>query len=397
MSGHDVSFLHRFERPSHIRESAIRIGIKDLIDIKGTITTAGSRAVEVAASPATEDAECILAMRALEAVGDAFIVGKTNLHELAYGGDGINPHFGTPTNPLDAARIPGGSSSGSGVAVAADTVDVALGSDTGGSIRIPAACNGIVGLKTTWGRISTVGVWPLAPSLDTIGPMGRTCDAVVTAMDLLESGFRQRAYDTQAAQVIGRVVSAGGFDAQPGLQEAVDEALNLAGFEIVDIDASWWEASVVHGLTVLIGEAARTLTPRLQHMDLLEERIAKRLHMGAEVSDEALASALAFRAVGVKSLMASLQRVQLIATPTLPIFAPLLGEPAFGAPYTMYARPANMLGTPALAIPVPVPKRAVDASLRHLPGSLQLMGGPNSEELLMATGRVIEAAVANAW
>ena len=105
--------------------------------------------------------------------GEARFVGKTNLHELAYGISGINAAFGTPVNPLDPRRIPGGSSSGSAAAVAADEADVAYGTDTGGSIRIPAACCGIAGLKTTWGRISLDGVHPLAPSLDTVGPMAR--------------------------------------------------------------------------------------------------------------------------------------------------------------------------------------------------------------------------------
>src|SRR5438034_49487 len=118
------------------------------------------------------------------------IVGKTNLHELAFGTSGINPWFGTPTNPLDPGLVPGGSSSGSAVAVATDEADVALGSDTGGSVRIPSACCGTAGLKTTWGRVSLEGVWPLSLSLDTIGPMARDVRGVITGMTLLEPGFQ---------------------------------------------------------------------------------------------------------------------------------------------------------------------------------------------------------------
>src|SRR5207237_4004672 len=119
----------------------------------------------------------------------ARVVGKVNLHELAYGTTGINPWFGTATNPLDPARVPGGSSSGSAVAVATDEADVAYGSDTGGSARIPSACCGTAGLKTTHGRISLQGVWPLALSLDTVGPMARDVAGLVLGMQLLAPGF----------------------------------------------------------------------------------------------------------------------------------------------------------------------------------------------------------------
>ena len=119
-------------------------------------------------SPPTRDAACLARLRA----ADVAIVGKANLHELACGGTGVNPHFGTPVNPFDPTCIPGGSSSGNAVALADGEVDIAIGSDTAGSIRNPSACCGTAGLKTTWGRIPLDGVWPLAPSLDTVGPDG---------------------------------------------------------------------------------------------------------------------------------------------------------------------------------------------------------------------------------
>src|SRR5436305_2845260 len=127
------------------------------------------------ATAATADAPCVVTARA----AGARIVGKANLHELALGASGINRWFGTPTNPLDAALVPGGSSSGSAVAVATDEADVAYGSDTGGSVRIPSACCGTVGLKTTWGRVPLEGVFLLAESLDTSGPMAADVAAAV--------------------------------------------------------------------------------------------------------------------------------------------------------------------------------------------------------------------------
>ena len=153
-----------------------RVAVKDIIDVAGVPTTAGSRAVERTAGPAAADAPCLDGVRA----ADARIVGKTNLHELAMLPIGTNPWFGTPVNPLDPTLIPGGSSSGSAVAVATEEADVALGSDTGGSIRVPSACCGSCGLKTTYGRLPLDGVWPLAPSLDTIGPMARTIEGLIS-------------------------------------------------------------------------------------------------------------------------------------------------------------------------------------------------------------------------
>src|SRR3954471_23349699 len=144
-----------------------RLAVKDIIDVAGVPTTCGCRAIEQAAEPATADAACLAGARAAV----ARIVGKPNLHELAMLPIGSNPWFGTPVNPLDPDLIPGGSSSGSAVAVADEEADVAFGSDTGGSVRVPSACCGTVGLKTTYGRVSTEGVWPLAPSFDTIRPI----------------------------------------------------------------------------------------------------------------------------------------------------------------------------------------------------------------------------------
>src|SRR5215469_8021290 len=165
--------------------SGPRLAVKDLIDMVGVPTTAGSRAVAETAVPAVADAACMAGARA----AGAAIVGKVNLHELAFGAAGTNSWFGTPVNPLDPELVPGGSSSGSAVAVADGEADYAYGSDTGGSVRIPSAFCGMAGLKTTYGRISTAGVWPLAPSFDTIGPIAADVAGLTAAMALLEPGF----------------------------------------------------------------------------------------------------------------------------------------------------------------------------------------------------------------
>jgi amidase len=234
----------------------IRLAVKDLIDVAGVPTTAGSRALAATAAPAESDAPCLAGARA----AGARIVGKANLDELAFGASGVNAYFGTPVNPLDPGRVPGGSSSGAAVAVAGGEADLAYGSDTGGSIRVPSAFCGITGLKTTHGRIALAGVWPLAPSMDTIGPMAR----------------------------------------------------DVAG------------------------------------------------------------------------VAAALRGVDVLALATVPFFPPWL-EAAVRPGYLALTSPVNLAGLPALALPVPTGKR--------LPASLQLIGGPSAEALLLATGAAIEAAV----
>ena len=199
----------------------VRVSVKDLIDMVGIPTTAGSFAVARMAVPAERDAACLTGVRA----ADARIVGRTAMHELAYGISGINAWQGTPTNPLDASRVPGGSSSGAAVSVATGVADVALGSDTGGSVRIPAACCGVAGLKTTWGRIPLDGVWPLAPSLDTIGPLARDVAGLVLGMQLLEPGFTP----IDRSVRIGRLPVA----AHPDIDAAITRA--LGGLDVVAV------------------------------------------------------------------------------------------------------------------------------------------------------------------
>ncbi|WJR65683.1 amidase [Neorhizobium sp. CSC1952] len=154
----------------------IPIAWKDLFDIEGLPTTAGSKVLKTA-PPATKDAAVVDLLKQAGMIA----VGRTNMSEFAFSGIGINPHYGTPHNPRakDAPRIPGGSSSGSGVAVAAGLVPVAMGTDTGGSIRIPSALNGIVGYKATRGRYAMGGVYPLATSLDSLGPLCRSVQDAV--------------------------------------------------------------------------------------------------------------------------------------------------------------------------------------------------------------------------
>jgi amidase len=359
--------------------SGVRLAVKDLIDLAGVPTTAGSQALAAVARPAEQDAPCLAGARA----AGARIVGKVNLHELALFACGINEYFGTPVNPLDRGRVPGGSSSGSAVAVADGEADLAYGSDTGGSIRIPAAFCGVAGLKPTHGRIPTAGVWPLAPSLDTVGPMARDVAGVTAGMALLEPGF---AVDVPPATRVGRIRPAG-VDVDPAIDVAVDAALARSGVEAVEVELPGW-LSAKDAADVIIGAEAvvsnRELLADPARRDQLEPRVratlTERQAMTQTELEQARAAAERWRA----ALAGVLRLADVLALPTVSFFAPLLQD-AWGPSYTALTSPVNLAGFPALSIPVPT---------RHklLPASLQLIGAPGAEALLLATGAIIEAA-----
>jgi aspartyl-tRNA(Asn)/glutamyl-tRNA(Gln) amidotransferase subunit A len=201
----------------------IPIAWKDLFDIEGMATTAGSKVLKKAA-PAAKDAAIVDLLKQAGMVA----VGRTNMSEFAFSGIGINPNYGTPHNPhgKDAPRIPGGSSSGSGVAVAAGLVPVAMGTDTGGSIRIPAGFNGIVGYKATRGRYAMNGVYPLATSLDSLGPLCRTVQDAVW-VDAAMRGLAVPQTARQPAQPLDIVIPTNiVFDgAEPGVVAAFEAAI----------------------------------------------------------------------------------------------------------------------------------------------------------------------------
>jgi amidase len=352
----------------------IRLAVKDLIDMEGVPTTAGCRAVADHAAPAPADATCMAGARAAR----ARIVGRTNLHELAFGVTGINPWFGTPVNPLDPTRVPGGSSSGSAVAVATGEADVAYGSDTGGSVRIPSACCGTAGLKTTWGRISLTGVWPLSPSFDTIGPMARDVGGLETGMALLEPGF------TAAAPAPWRVARLR-MEADPKITAAIDRAIAATGWDVVEIDMPEWDSVSVTGGLLLAAEAWTTnrLLAETRPESIGDEVLA-RLHFGRDASNQVSASAArTAQALWCSRMDALFSRFDILAMPTMTILPPVFQDAAD----LLVARctlPVNLAGIPALALPL--------ATEGHLPASLQLVAPRNGEETLVAAGLVIEAA-----
>jgi amidase len=366
-----VTFITRFEPGG----GGVRLAVKDVIDMAGIPTTAGCRALAEIAQPAPADALCLAGARAAR----ARIVGRANLHELALGVTGINPWFGTPVNPLDPRCVPGGSSSGSAVAVATGEADVAYGTDTGGSVRIPSACCGTTGLKTTWGRVPLVGVWPLSPSLDTVGPMARDVQGVITGMRLLEPGFSP---DAAGPERIGRLR----VDADPLIDVAIDRALMATGCDVVDVHLPGWDEATRSTRDLLVAEAWASDGELAElHPGKIGDDVVARLYLGRMVDRAALASVRAVHARWVAELEATFEQVDLIATPTLTIFPPTLerGEELLTSRCTL---PVNLAGVPALAIPV--------ATAGPFPASLQLIAPLHGEERLLAAGLVVEAAAA---
>ncbi len=352
------------------------VAVKDLIDMAGLPTTCASRPVAERARPATADATCVRHVRD----NGGRIVGKTNLHELAFGGTGINPYTGTPTNPLDPTLIPGGSSSGSVVAVATGEADIALGTDTGGSVRTPSACCGTVGLKTTKGRVSLDGIHPLSPTLDVVGPMATTVGGVSRGMALLEHGF---APADAPAPLLGRFRVPG---ANPQIEDMIDRALAGAEFAVEPAALPGWMDAYDASTVIAFVEALEVNADLVRdHADQLDPAVLARFERSRTFTDPQLHAA---RGVAERWRL-EVDRA-LDHTPVIALVGMVDAPPTLDDPLSVDTRlpnvGLNLSGHPAIVIPVEWPG--------HLPASLQLFGRHGSEELLVRTAAEIEAAQA---
>lgn len=271
------------------------IAVKDLFDVQGHTTWAGSRVLQKT-PPARTDAPAVARLR----LGGGVIIGKTNMTEFAFSGIGLNPHFGTPANPYGRSalrRIPGGSSSGAAVAVSDGMAEIGLGTDTGGSVRIPAALCGLVGWKPTARRISLDGVWPLAPTFDSVGVIAssvRRCveaDAVLTGEAASDSGT---ATESAPASHL-RIARLGGYverELDPvvaGSYERALERLAEAGVRIVELDIPELEQVPRQqpGVTMTTYEAFQTHAALLdEHGELYDPRVRSRLELGRQITRE---------------------------------------------------------------------------------------------------------------
>jgi amidase len=350
-----------------------RLAVKDCIDVAGLPTTVGCPVIAEQAGAAERDAAVVAQARR----AGACIVGKTNLTELCWSAVGVNPWSGTPTNPVDPRRVPGGSSSGSAVAVAVGEADVGLGTDTGGSVRIPAACCGIAGLKTTWGRVPVAGVYPLAPSLDTVGMLGADVAAVELGMRLIEPGFAEGSCELALGRIRPR--------AHPAVDAVIDAALAAAGVRTQEVTGLDFAAVAKATGVLLDAEAYQVNAYLMPHLDRLSRSNQLNLTEAAAITADQVAEAEKTRQAVRDWFAGMLDRHPFLALPTLVGPPPMLGER--GMSLTVLTMPANLAGLPALALPVP-------GGQGGLPASVQLIGPPGGEERLVALGRVIEAAIA---
>jgi Asp-tRNA(Asn)/Glu-tRNA(Gln) amidotransferase A subunit family amidase len=392
---HDRAFIEYW--PPAPGSNKLRLAVKDLIDMKGVVTTAGSEFLLKHSSLAKSDAQCLEIARRR---GVQF-VGKTNLSELAVAVSGMNAYFGNPRNPLRDSLIPGGSSSGSAVAVANEEADVALGTDTAGSIRVPAANCGVVGLKTTFGLVPLKGVYPIAPvRLDTVGPMAKDIARTAQGMDLLEAGFMGRYRETISAKPsaknirVGRLYIAG---TSPAVDRAVDDALAATGFKVVKMSQEftdkWKQAQKDAATVAAVGAWIYDL--KFQNESEVTIRTKAVVAVGGLEFKTAYPAALKAQPAWKNEVRKAFQRVDLIAMPTMKALPPHV--PPFGGTVAFEARAlalqntqaVNFAGVPALAMPVPIHHQSVPVT------SLQLVGPSRSEADLLNAGRLVEVAVKN--
>jgi aspartyl-tRNA(Asn)/glutamyl-tRNA(Gln) amidotransferase subunit A len=371
--------------------------IKDLIDVAGVPTTAGSRFF--GDTPAVEDADVV---RRLKLAG-ATLLGKTNTHEYALGVTGVNPHFGAARNPHDPERIPGGSSSGSAVGVASGMCLAALGTDTGGSVRIPASLCGVVGLKPSRGRISTRGVVPLSWNLDHVGTLTRCVGdaaillSVLSGYDPHDSASVEAALEDFPASlekgVAGwRVALAAGEYVEacdPVIWQGVQAAalvLKDLGAQVEKVDLSWLrDLGKANGCMTQADAACYHRDRLAEHPDWFGEDVRQRLEAGAATSSNDYVLARKVQNEARQRFKQFFGKFDLLVLPTTPSTAPLIeGTDAVEAAnrLTRFTSPFNLTGLPALSI--------LAGSSGGLPFGVQLVTRYMGETRLMRAGAALE-------
>jgi len=386
------------QRLAHIPDQAggplhgVPIAIKDNIATRGLRTTAGSRVL--ADWIPDHDAPVI---RSLERAGGV-ILGKTNLHEFAYGGTCTNIEFGAVRNPWHTAHVPGGSSGGSGAAVAASLCPAALGTDTAGSVRLPAAQCGVVGLKPTYGRISIEGVVPLAWSLDHVGPMARTVADVALLYGVL-AGVPPAL--SAAPELVGLRLGVPRpyfFDAlQADVAAAVEAALaRLSELGAVLVETDWPGVEVSNSATwtIILAEASAYHRPWFRtRPEAYSAETRGNLELGEFVPASDYVQAQRVRSVLRARVHELLRDVDALVTPSLAITAPRIGETSvtvggkvkpINPVFIRLADPFNLTGLPAISVPC-------GFGAEGLPIGLQIAAAPYAEDTVLRIAAAYEA------
>ena len=378
-SGHDRGPLH-----------GIPIAHKDLIATKGVRTTSGSKLF----ADHVPKADAHVAEK-LNAAG-AIMVGKTGLHELAYGITSDNPHFGTIRNPRNPEHIPGGSSGGSGVAVATGMALMATGTDTGGSIRIPASYCGVVGIKPTYGLVSVAGVQPLSFSLDHIGPLTTSVADARLSLDAMADGSQRMSPPSSVRDIRVGVPQNYYFDqVAPEVREAVHAAAKKAeglGVQVIPVRVPDIDAISAASLVILLSEAAALYEPYLDRHSEIGVDVRALLYQGRLVPATDYVNAQRLRKVLANEFRALFRTIDCLFTPATPITAPRIGQREIVIDgqtldtrlvTTRFARGFNALGFPALVMPC-------GESPEGMPIGLQMVGRPFEENLLFKLGEALE-------
>jgi aspartyl-tRNA(Asn)/glutamyl-tRNA(Gln) amidotransferase subunit A len=359
--------------PDEVGEG-IRLGVKDLFDTAGLTTTYGSAIFRDHVPERTAKA-----VDRFQVAGYA-IVGKTNLHEFAYGTTSENPHFGDVVNPLNRGRIPGGSSGGSAAALAAGLCDAALGTDSAGSIRIPAACCGIVGFKPTHGLVPMDGCWPLAPSYDTGGPMGRDVVDVVRMMYALVPGFSLPDF---AAEDI--TVGIAWLElADPLVRARVEEVAELFPNRRA-LDLPLLQAETYPVFAREVADVHRDLFA--EHAGLYGSNVRTKIERCLAVTDEEYERALAARERYVAEFVEAAAGVDLVVSPTLECVAPpRMDDLVLRDRLIRLTYPFNATGWPALALPC-------GPAEHGLPASVSLAAARGQDDFVLGAGLATEAGL----
>ncbi len=371
------------------------ISIKDLIDVEGAPTTAGSRVRD--GHIAEKDAPVIDRLRAAGAV----LIGKTNLHEFALGTTNEDSAFGPARNPLDPTRSPGGSSGGSAASVAAGMALASLGTDTGGSVRIPAAACGLVGLKPTLGEISTRGVVPLSTTMDHVGPLAQTVRDAALLYGVLAGGAQPLPDDSLDVRDLRLAFPRSYFydlldpDVRREFEEAL-ERLRAGRARIKEIEIRHTEDIATAYTRIGLREAFQYHERTLETMPWkYTDRVRERLEAGRTVTNADYTAALKVRDELRREVDAALQGHDALVLPTLPIAAPLIGAETVQIDGVEQAvRPLtlretqlfNMTGHPAIALPA-------GAMSGGLPASVQLVGARNETRALLRVALACESCV----
>jgi aspartyl-tRNA(Asn)/glutamyl-tRNA(Gln) amidotransferase subunit A len=370
------------------RRSAIHgmpVSLKDLFYTRGVRTTAGSKILTDFVP--RRDAEVVRRLRAAGAV----IIGKNNLHEWAYGVSSTNPHYGAVRNPCDTERIPGGSSGGSAAAVAAGMGVASLGTDTGGSIRIPASLCGVVGLKPTYGACRLDGVIPLSSTMDHVGPIA---DSVRTAAAVFEviSGRNLKPFDQGVKGLRIGVPEKFFFER---LQPEVESNVRGAIARLVGMGARTKTIRVAQaaeaneaGRTILLVEALETHRRYNKRRSDYGDAVRLLLERGEQITPAELRAAKRVRREFTREFARVWDKVDLLVTPTIPVTAPLIGQEKIGeedtrACMTRFVRVFNITGVPALSVPC-------GKDGRGLPIGLQIVGPKRGEPTILSAGLALE-------